>query len=161
MKKFDEKNLDVLQNIEFGIIIVYRANPLLLDMDVKDAIDSLIRRYHAEEEERRPPEQRLGDLAQRVFVSVQNMCEWRLGRSSLPDETSMLQSPIPVSELVESLRKIQKSIGGGPAWVDARDTLISLSTTCFESLPFAFPLKNFPFLSIPRMSNRRSIGSNS
>ena len=30
MKKFGEKNLDVLQNIEFGIIEVYRADPSLL-----------------------------------------------------------------------------------------------------------------------------------
>jgi hypothetical protein len=30
MKRFGEKNLDVLQNIEFGIIEVYRADPSLL-----------------------------------------------------------------------------------------------------------------------------------
>ena len=30
MKKFGEKNLDVLQNIEFGIVEVYRADRSLL-----------------------------------------------------------------------------------------------------------------------------------
>ena len=110
MKSFDEKNLDVLQNIEYGIILVYRADPLLLDMDVKDAIDTLVRHYHAEEEQRHPPAPRLGDLAQRVFVSVQRMCEWRLGRCPLPTDATMPGSPIPVSELVECLRKIQKPI---------------------------------------------------
>jgi hypothetical protein len=107
MTSFDEKNLDVLQNIEFGIILVYRDHPSLLDMDVKDAIDTLVRHYHAEEEQRRPPAPGLSDLAQRVFVSVRSMCEWRLGRSTGP---ATPPSPIPISELVEALRKIQKSI---------------------------------------------------
>jgi hypothetical protein len=43
MKELDEDNLDVLQNIEFGIIQVYRADKSLLDFDVKDALDALVR----------------------------------------------------------------------------------------------------------------------
>ena len=113
MKKFGEKNLDVLQNIEFGIVEVYRADRSLLDIDVKDAIDALARHYHAEEEQRTPPAMTLGDRAERVFRSVQTMCEWRLGRSSLPGETSETESGMPVSELVKCLREIQKSI---PRW---------------------------------------------
>ena len=110
MKKFGEKNLDVLQNIEFGIVEVYRADRSLLDIDAKDAIDALIRHYHAEEEQHTPPTITLGDPAQRVFRSVQAMCAWRLGRSSLDGETT---PPMPVSELVKCLREIQKSI---PRW---------------------------------------------
>ena len=87
MKKFGEKNLDVLQNIEFGIVAVHRADRSLLDVDVKDAIDALVRRYHAEEEQRRPPALQLGERAQRVLASVQKMCEWRLRRSPFPGET--------------------------------------------------------------------------
>jgi hypothetical protein len=110
MKSSDEENLDVLQNVEFGIVTVYRADSLLLDMDVKDAIDLLVRHYRAEEEQLHPPTQKLSDLAQRVFVSVQGICEWRLGRTPLTGEKSMSEAPIPVSELVECLRKLQKSI---------------------------------------------------
>ncbi len=55
MKKFGEKNLDVLQNIEFGIIQVYRADPSLLDADAKDAIDALVHLYRAEEDEHTQP----------------------------------------------------------------------------------------------------------
>jgi hypothetical protein len=113
MKKFGEKNLDVLQNIEFGIIEVYRTNPLLLDIDAKDAIDALIRHYHAEEEQRTPPTVKLGERAQRVFRSVQTICEWRVGRSPFPGETDVPEAGVPVSELVKSLREIQKSI---PRW---------------------------------------------
>lgn len=113
MKKFGEKNLDVLQNIEFGIIEVYRADPSLLDIDAKDAIDALVRHYHAEEEQRTPPKVPLGDRAQRVFLSVQQMCEWRLGRAPVPVEAAEVGSGMPVSDLVSALREIQKSI---PRW---------------------------------------------
>lgn len=113
MKKFVEKNLDVLQNIEFAIIEVYRADPSLLDLDAKDAIDALVRHYHAQEEGRTPPALKLGDRAHRVFRSVQPICEWRLGNSPLPGETDVTEPGIHVSELVKSLREIQKSI---PRW---------------------------------------------
>jgi len=65
MSNIDEKNLDVLQNIEFGVVVVYRADRALLDVDVKDAIDALVRHYRAEEEQRTPPVLRLGDRARR------------------------------------------------------------------------------------------------
>jgi hypothetical protein len=108
------KNLDVLQNIEFGIIQVYRADRSLLDMDAKDAIDAIVRHYRAGEEGRTPPARRLGALAERVFVSVQQVCEARLGRAPLPGEGAEAGiEAIPVSELVHALREIQKSI---PFW---------------------------------------------
>ena len=113
MEEFGQKNLDVLQNIEFGIIEVYRADPSLLDVDAKDAIDALVRYYRCEEEQRTPPTMKLGDRAQRVFQSVQRMCEWRLGRSSFHGEDSAPGSGIALAELVECLREIQKSI---PRW---------------------------------------------
>jgi hypothetical protein len=113
MKKFGETHLDVLQNIEFGVIEVYRTDRSLLDADVKDAFDALVRHYHAEEEERTPPTMTLGERAQRVFLSVQKVCEWRLGRSSFLGDAPTPESGMPVSELVRCLREIQKSI---PRW---------------------------------------------
>jgi hypothetical protein len=112
MNSFIEKNLDVLQNIEFAIIRVYRADGSLLDIDVKDAIDALVRHYHAEEDQRRPPVVRCGERARRVFESVQTMCEWRLGRAPVPGETTT-ERGIPLGDVVASLREIQKSI---PRW---------------------------------------------
>ena len=113
MKKFGETHLDVLQNIEFAIVEVYRADRSLLDADVNDAFNALVRRYHAEEAERTPPTVTLGERAQRVFLSVQKVCEWRLGRASFLGETPTPESGMPVSELVRCLREIQKSI---PRW---------------------------------------------
>jgi hypothetical protein len=113
MKKLDETNLDVLQSIEFGIIQVYRADKSLLDFDVKDAMDALVRHYRPEEEQRRPPLMRLGDRAQRVLSSVQAFCEWRLGRAAFPGDGSPPESATPIAELVECLGKVQKSV---PLW---------------------------------------------
>lgn len=104
---------DILQNIEFGIIQVYRADKSVIDIDVKDAIDALVRHYHAEEEQRTPPVRRLGDRAQRVFASAQAACEWRLGRALGPDGTEVEESTVPAPIIVECLRRIQKSI---PLW---------------------------------------------
>ncbi len=89
MKEFRERNLDVLQNLEFGIVAVYRVEPSLLDIDAKDAVEALIRHYHAEEEQRTPPKMMLAERPERVFRSVQPFCEWRLGRSAFPGETSV------------------------------------------------------------------------
>ncbi len=103
----------MLQNLEFGIIEVYRADRSPLDIDAKDAIDALVRHYHAEEEQRTPPARRLGGRAQRVIPSVQEFCEWRLGRVPIPGETAEVKSAVPVATLVKCLHEIQKSI---PRW---------------------------------------------
>jgi hypothetical protein len=111
-----DKRLDTLQNIEFAIAQVYRADPNLIDFDAKDAIDALIRHYHAEESGRTPSPARLGERARRVFESVQEVCERRLGRApgpGVPDESEPPLQPLPVSAIVSCLRQIQKSI---PRW---------------------------------------------
>ena len=113
MRKFEDRNLDVLQNIEFGIVAVYRADASLLDIDAKDAIDALIRHYHAEEENRTPPVRRLADRAEKVFQSVLAMCEWRMGRDPGPLPSEPIHSKISLADLIDCLRKIQKSI---PKW---------------------------------------------
>jgi hypothetical protein len=124
MKEFRERNLDVLQNIEFGIVAVYRVETSLLDIDAKDAVEALIRHYHAEEEQRTPPKMMLAERAERVFRSVQPFCEWRLGRSAFPGDPSVAAPGMPVSDLVKCLREIQKSIsfwsrrGGRKAYLD-------------------------------------------
>lgn len=113
MKQFNEDNLDILQNIEFAIVGVHRAEPALLDMDVKDAIDALVRYYHAEEEQRTPPAMSLAECAQRVFAVVKEVCEWRLGRGRIKGDSATSGPAAPVSIMVKCLREIQKSI---PRW---------------------------------------------
>ena len=50
----EEEYLDILQNIEFAIMSVYRDNPLLVDFDVEAAINALISLYHAESQNHEP-----------------------------------------------------------------------------------------------------------
>jgi hypothetical protein len=101
---FTDKNLDILQNIEFAIVEVYRADPALLDHDALEAVRAAIRYYHAEERGHTKPDLYCPGKAQIVFERVKAMLEWRLGRGG-PKEVA-----VPVSSVVESLRSIEKSI---------------------------------------------------
>ena len=78
-----EQFSDVLQNIEHAILCVYENEPDLLDLDVIDALDALVRRYVAEEGNRTPPKRNLSPRATRVFEAAEQMCEWRLGRKAM------------------------------------------------------------------------------
>jgi hypothetical protein len=111
--KVEDEYLDVLQNIEFGIIRAFRDDGSLLDLDAKDAVAALIRYYRAEQEQRKPPPARLGDKAQRIFASVLPICEWRLGREAplLPAELGPAPAvPNTLEDIGTCLRRIQKSI---------------------------------------------------
>lgn len=124
MSNIEDEYLDVLQNIEFSIVMVYREDPGLIDVDVLDAVDALVRHYGAEENGRRAPEYRLADKPLRVFSAGKDACEWRLGRKRLAEDDEDDGPPITVSELVECLRRVQKSIrrwtrqGGRKGYLD-------------------------------------------
>ena len=124
MSNVEEDYLDVLQNIEFAIVQVAHADKTLIDVDVLDAVDALVRHYGAEENGRRTPDHRLAEKPARVFAAVKDMCEWRLGRQKLGDPDDDAGTPIAVSALVAGLRRIQKSIrpwnkeGGRKGYLD-------------------------------------------
>lgn len=80
--RFEEEYKDVLQNIEFAIVDVYRDHPELTDYDVADAIQALTRQYLAEATKRYPPYTNLSERANLVVQAVKSMCEWRLGRNT-------------------------------------------------------------------------------
>jgi hypothetical protein len=127
-QSFEDKYLDVLQNIEFGIVRVYRERPELTDWDALDAIEALIRGYIAEARGRSQPNIRLSDLSQLVFDSVEAMCEWRLGREqpfvedNQPLDVKM--EPKTLDEIIACLKRIRKSIkcwnkeGGRQGYLD-------------------------------------------
>jgi hypothetical protein len=110
----DDKNLDLLQNLEFGIIDVYRADPELLDFDAAEAIEALARHYRAVQDGRTPPVTELSPRASKVFARVQEFCEWRLGNAPLKAAGTELEgTPVLIDDVVSSLRKILRSI---PRW---------------------------------------------
>ncbi len=113
-EKFEEKYDDVLQNIEFGVQLVYQKHHEMTDFDAQSAIEALIRFYQAETRKRNLPELRLAPLAHETFDSVKAMCEWRLGRSEMLDDKSqwadLEMKPKTVDEIVLCLKRIRRSI---------------------------------------------------
>lgn len=110
MGEFEEKYMDVLQNIEFGIVRVYRGHPELTDWDVLRAIEALIRTY----QQKRDFEPPLKPLQQEIYESVKAMCDWRLGEATFTDEkgnpAEVPIKPLERAEILACLKRIQRSI---------------------------------------------------
>ena len=127
-KRIEDQYFDVLQNIEIAIVAIYNDDPDLLDVEVLDAIDALIRTYAWEKDGRGAPTLRLSDRAQRVFDASRRMCEWRLGRQSLnPDmveRDDAKPDDLTVSDVVLCLQRIRSSVrlwnkqGGRQGYLD-------------------------------------------
>lgn len=104
---------DVLQNIEYAIFGVYENEADLLDLDVIDALDALVRRYVAEEGNRTPPKRFLSPRAARVFEAAEQVCEWRLGRNAPSEDNEAPPVPLDqhnsVADILVCLKRIRKS----------------------------------------------------
>jgi len=108
---FEDKYLDVLQNLEFAIQNVYKAHKNLNDYDVHSAIESLIEFYTAEERNREPRNFNLSENSIEVYEEVKKMCDFRLGRSKLEDDLQGdLPHPISINEILICLKRIKNSI---------------------------------------------------
>ena len=109
-----EQFADVLQNIEALICATYEDERDLLDLDVIDALDALIRAYAAEEQGRTRPVSRLSARATRVSEAAEQICEWRLGRRMLQADQSDPAVPPEVrnsvAEILICLKRIRKSV---------------------------------------------------
>ncbi len=84
--KVEEQYCDVLQNMETAIVMAYEDDSRLLDLDVLDALEALIRNYPLEERGISIRTARLSGPAQRVHDLVRRICEWRLGHLQEPPE---------------------------------------------------------------------------
>ena len=109
-----EQYYDVLQNIEYAILCAYETEITLLDLDVLDALDGLVRRYGAEEQNRIPPKLRLSPQANRIYFAAEQMCEWRLGRAPLnPGDDETVIPPDQrntVADISICLKRVRKSV---------------------------------------------------
>jgi len=117
---FEDKDLDVLQNIEFAIVSVSRERSGLSDYNVMRALDALIGLYRAESRGHTQKPIALEDLDLAVFERVKAMCESRMGRA---EQLDMAQLPPAIEknldDVLACLRKIRKSVDkwnkrGGP-----------------------------------------------
>lgn len=111
---FEERYQDVLQNIEFGIIRVYRDHPGMTDWEALSAIEALLDTYRAEAKGRQATPPSLDSLAQEVYEMVKVVCEWRLGREKFYDKegepAEIPVEPITLDELMACLKRVRKSI---------------------------------------------------
>lgn len=110
----EEEYQDVLQNIEFAIVSVYRRRRDLLDYDVEEALDALIYDYKAQQQQRSPKPHRFTERPEQVYEAVKQICEWRLGRVQVSEPLSAgagaLPEPLSLAEIVACLKRIQKSV---------------------------------------------------
>ena len=109
----EEEHEDVLQNIEFGIIQVYKETPDLIDAEVATALEALIRIYGAEAQGKSISSRPIRGVSKKVMESVQQMCEWRLGRATvgtLPGKSAQTPPIVEADTIVACLKRIQSSI---------------------------------------------------
>ena len=111
----EDNYLDVLQNIEAGIVAVYRKNKQMLDYDTDAVVNTLIRDYQAEQKSGQPMQTAQNDdLKRLLYAAVREMCEWRLGRSELVQdgkEVDLIEEDgLSLEEMIACLKRIRKSI---------------------------------------------------
>src|SRR5437764_13972635 len=76
----EDVHLDVLQNIEFAIVSVYRKQHALRDVAVMRALDALIDVYRGKAAGHTPKEVNLPEPENTVFQQAYAMWQLRLGR---------------------------------------------------------------------------------
>ncbi len=114
MSDFEDQYLDVLQNIESAIVTVYHQEPGLTDYDVDNVLNTLIRSYKFQQQNRELNRPIMKPQVEQLHESVKQVCEWRLGREKLVGNTrkSKGPSPTPISldEIIACLKRIRKSV---------------------------------------------------
>ncbi|HSX38217.1 MAG TPA: hypothetical protein VLE95_05240 [Chlamydiales bacterium] len=107
---FEDKYLDVLQNIEWGLLSCTKNNATLCDHDILRVVEHAIAYYKSQERECFLAERKLADTHQEIFEKVTVMCDWRLGLRSLSPSKNLYCDPISPEELILCLKRIEKSI---------------------------------------------------
>lgn len=112
--KVEDQYTDILQNIEFGIVITYRVYPEMSDYDVMRMLEALIDTYVAEKIGRLPRNFSLSDTEKVMMANVRRMCEWRMGRGGLgfppaKEKDIAPSEPKTADEIIICLKRILKS----------------------------------------------------
>lgn len=114
-EEFEKKYEDVLQNIEFALVSVYREDEEMTDYQATKALDALIREYKVESGERPKPEPRLQGPALDAYERIQGMCEWRLGREQPFSKEGgrpihLEMRPLKLEEIIACLKRVKRSV---------------------------------------------------
>jgi hypothetical protein len=108
--KWHEENLDVLQNLEFAIVGVWRAHPEMTDYAAQRAYEAAFKFYKDQERGHTPKTPTLKGLDAAAYEAVTEMCEIRLGRRAGPLDQASSIPPVPLEKLVRCLRELGKSV---------------------------------------------------
>ncbi len=112
--RFEEKYEDILQNLEAGVMRIYRKHLDMTDYHVMDAFEALRRHYIREARKQEPATFNLTERAQEVFDVVQMMCEVRLGRDQMTTEEGQQidlgELAVTVNEIIDCLKRIERSV---------------------------------------------------
>ncbi len=124
---FENRYMDVLQNIESAIVDTYRQHPELSDRTVRDVVDALIRSYQVEARGYSLPAPRFSSPTKELHENVRSMCDWRLGKEPVRDESGqpleLEMSPKTINEIITCLKRIRLSVkthksGGRHGYLD-------------------------------------------
>jgi hypothetical protein len=107
----EDEHLDVLQNLEFAIHAYRKDQPALLDLDVIEAFEFLIRGYGLEEQGRPWPRTSTGDRTAALVEKCRDVCDWRLGRRTLASARTTPDDPAAVTAaiVIQCLKRLRKS----------------------------------------------------
>ncbi len=103
-------NIDILQNLEFAVVEIWRRSPEMSDHAAARAYEAAFERYRAEARGHQPKPCTLTGLDRQVFEAVTAMCEFRLGRAAIATVPDGPIPPIPVTKLVDCLRELRRSV---------------------------------------------------
>jgi len=104
----EEKFMDVLQNIEFEMLRVWRKNPSMTDYAATRAYEEAVAYYSAVAQAQAPKPTRLTGLDLQLFQAIQGAADRRLAGFTLDDGTKV--EPIAASDLVECFKRLRKSV---------------------------------------------------
>ncbi len=93
--------MDVLQNIEYAIVSVYKQHPDLTDYDVIHVFDALADAYSGEKVGRPPRYFRLSERENILLNYTRQTCELRLGRIVIEPEPDMASDIVPSSDVLQ------------------------------------------------------------
>jgi len=113
--RIEEQHPDVLQNIEYAVLQVYRDHPQMSDHVVLRTYGAVLDSYAAEQVGREPREWEPAQAEQKLFDGVRAMCETRLGRGSFATDVYTVHGttapdPIDVPTLMLCLKRLRKSV---------------------------------------------------
>ena len=109
MKWTDDK-FDILQNLEFSVVKLWRAHPEISDYTALRAYEAAFQTYRAELRGHTPKPPGLSGLDAAAFEAVKAMCEFRLARKSCPIPGPESIPPISLQLLMDCLRELGRSV---------------------------------------------------